>query len=328
MLIVGFHQPHLCLRGTTVAMYDYAYYNQKILGNKSVIFYCDDLPDNYPQNDITVIEKFLNSGIQLCAVNTAETHPGSDELNDAIEKLGINVLYITKAGYKDKRIATACKTVIQAIGCVPYSEAHGDVYSYGSQWLSDHCSQGKAPVVPYIACLPETEENLRSELDIPPDAIVFGRTGGRDTWNIPYANAVIKKALEVKDNIYFLFQNTPVNFMHPRIIHVKNTADLHYKTKFINSCDAMIHARIEGESFGLACAEFSIRNKPVITWKYSREKNHILTLGEKGIYYGTDQEMLDCLLNFVPEASKDFNCYREYSPENVMKLFNKVYLSD
>ena len=89
MLTVGFHQPHLCLRGTTVAMYDYAYYNQEILGNKSVVFYCEDLPDDFPQNDPSVIEKFRNSGIDLCAVNTAETHPGADELNAAIKKLGI-----------------------------------------------------------------------------------------------------------------------------------------------------------------------------------------------------------------------------------------------
>ncbi len=326
MLTVGFHQPHLCLRGTTVAMYDYAYYNQTILGNKSVVFYCEDLPDDYPKNDPTVIEKFRNSGIELCAVNTAETHPGADELNAAIEKLGVDVLYITKAGHKDERIATACKTVIQAIGCVPYSEAHGDVYSYGSQWLSDHCSQGKAPVVPYMVWLPETEEDLRSELGIPPDATVFGRTGGRDTWNLRFATPVIQEVLRLRSDIYFLFQNTPISFEHPRMIHVKNSGDLNYKTKFINSCDAMIHSRIEGESFGLACAEFSIRNKPVITWSKSAEKNHIVTLGDKGIYYDDAPQMLYALLNFVRNDQEDYNCYRDFTPEKVMQIFKKVYL--
>ena len=40
--------------------------------------------------------------------------------------------------------------------------------------------------------------------------------------------------------------------------------DLNYKVKFINTCDAMIHARAMGETFGLAVAEFSKKNKPVI----------------------------------------------------------------
>ena len=35
--IVVFSHNGICLRGTTVAMYDYADYNEKILGNTSII---------------------------------------------------------------------------------------------------------------------------------------------------------------------------------------------------------------------------------------------------------------------------------------------------
>ena len=41
--------------------------------------------------------------------------------------------------------------------------------------------------------------------------------------------------------------------------------DLNKKVEFISSCDAMIHARQMGETFGAAVSEFSIKNKPVIT---------------------------------------------------------------
>ena len=37
------------------------------------------------------------------------------------------------------------------------------------------------------------------------------------------------------------------------------------KEAFYRTCDAMLHARRDGETFGLAVAEFSVRNKPVIT---------------------------------------------------------------
>ena len=56
MVNIGFLANHLGLRGSEIALYDYAYYNQTILKNKSFIFY-DKMNDN---NDEQVIEKFKN----------------------------------------------------------------------------------------------------------------------------------------------------------------------------------------------------------------------------------------------------------------------------
>ena len=36
---IAFWDNGLCERGTTTALFDYAFYNQKILNNKSYIFY-------------------------------------------------------------------------------------------------------------------------------------------------------------------------------------------------------------------------------------------------------------------------------------------------
>jgi hypothetical protein len=36
---VAFYSPHLGLRGTEITMYDFADYNERILGNKSIIIY-------------------------------------------------------------------------------------------------------------------------------------------------------------------------------------------------------------------------------------------------------------------------------------------------
>ena len=137
------------------------------------------------------------------------------------------------------------------------NDPHGDVYAYVSQWLSEACSGGVHPYVPHIVDLPDEHDDLRGELGIPDDATVFGRTGGRDTWSLPFANDVIKLILEKKEKYYFIFQNTERFIEHERVFFIKSTANMNYKTKFINSCDAMIHARYEGESFGLACGEFS-----------------------------------------------------------------------
>ena len=36
---IAFYSPHLSERGTEIAMYDFAHYNEKILNNKSIIIY-------------------------------------------------------------------------------------------------------------------------------------------------------------------------------------------------------------------------------------------------------------------------------------------------
>lgn len=313
---IGFYEPHLCLRGTTVAMFDYAYYNQTLLNNESIIFY----EKNHKYNNSTTIEKF---SIFKCIP--------IDSIIDLEKKIVQNKcdsIYIIKGGWRDERIVNSCKTLIQAVGCAPESEKHGSVYAYGSYWLSKHCSDGRIPAVPLMVNLPSVDDDMRQHLGIPADAVVFGRNGGTDTWNLPFADSVLRNILDYRKDIYFLFQNTPISFSHKNIIHLPPTSNLYFKTKFINTCDAMIHARREGESFGLSCAEFSKRNKPVITWRESPERNHIEILGNKGMFYSNEKQMFDIINNFEKQPDKDWNCYRHYNPENIMKIFKKVYIDE
>ena len=97
------------------------------------------------------------------------------------------------------------------------------------------------------------------------------------------------------------------------------------KVEFINTCDAMIHSRERGETFGLTIAEFSTFEKPIITYSNSPEKNHINILGDKGFYYTNYNELYEILLNINPSV-KGYNCYTEFTPEKVMNKFKKVFL--
>lgn len=314
---IGFYQPHLCLRGTTVAMFDYAFYNQTILGNESIIFY----DKNHSLNNQTTIDKF---SIFKCV-----SIDGIHELDKNLQINNCDAVFIPKGGWKnDGRNSTVCKTLIQAVGMASAEEKHGSVYAYGSYWLSKVCSNNSIPAVPHMVDLPDINDDFRKELNISKDAYVFGRTGGQDTWNLNFSNEVIQKILDKRNDVYFIFQNTPLPFTHRKIIHIPSTSDMIFKTKFINTCDAMIHARYEGESFGLSCAEFSIRNKPVITWLGSKERNHIEILGDKGIYYNNKEEMYQKILNFEKKPDEDWNCYRDYYPDNIINIFKKVYIDE
>ena len=323
---IAFYSPHLALRGTEVTMYDFAHYNEKILGNESIIIYNDNNPANHP----TVIAKFAKRFKKVHSLKgpdfnfTWQSEHTVPLIDEVIEKEGCDALYMQKFGNNDGVFSTKCKTLVLVASQV--CEPHGDVYAYISDWLSQHVSGGKYPAVPSIVDLPEVEGDFRELLNIPESATVFGRSGGQDTWNLPWASQIVSDIVREREDIFFVFQNTPQFFMHPNIKYLPPTGDMEFKVKFINTCDAMLHARIEGESFGLSCAEFSLKNKPVITWAGSSDRNHIETLGEKGIYYMEPQELYYALTTFKKQPEKDWNAYRHFNPQDVMKIFDEVFL--
>jgi hypothetical protein len=100
-----------------------------------------------------------------------------------------------------------------------------------------------------------------------------------------------------------------------------------FKRKFINTCDGMIHARNQGETFGLSCGEFAVCEKPIITYGASKERNHLDVLGNKGIVYNDYEELYNIFKTFdrINYDMKE-NGYMFYTPENVMKIFKNVFL--
>jgi hypothetical protein len=233
-----------------------------------------------------------------------------------------------KGGEPDGVISSSAKNLINSVsGWWKPEWIHGDVYAMGSKWLSK-ITDYKIPYVPHIVHLPDHSFDMRDELGIPKDALVFGRNGGWDTFDLPFVKQSIVETLEKRNDIWFVFQYTEPFYKHERIIYLNPTADLNEKVRFINTSDVMIHARNIGESFGLSCAEFSIRNKPVITYYNSLERNHIDTLGEKGIYYENKKDIDHILLNIDKNEINrlEWNCYKDHSPENLVKKFKEIYL--
>ena len=141
--------------------------------------------------------------------------------------------------------------------------------------------------------------DLREELGIPKDALVFGRYGGEGTFDLKFVHKVIAQVARQNKNIYFLFMGTKPfvrkNIFRPykNIIFLPANTDLNYKTKFINTCNAYLHARKQGESFGIAIGEFSIKNKPILTWGGSDENSHLDILGDKALIYNNTDDLID-----------------------------------
>ena len=313
---IAFHTNEIGVRGTELSTFKFAHYNEKILKNESIYIAGVNGQFEHP----LAAQKFSNR------FHVRRYNQWSD-IDYILKEEKVDILYMQKGGEFDGKITQSVKTCIHAV--FQNHEPHGDVYAYISEWLSLKMTQGTAPFVPYIVELPEVFDDLREDLDIPPESLVFGRTGGPDQFDIPFVHQVIARALEERDDIYFLFLHTDKFIDHPRVIFLEPTADEEYKTRIVNSCDAMIHARRMGESFGLAIAEFSLRNKPVITAYGGADQAHLHMLGSKAVYYNDPQSLFNIFLNLKKGQfeDRDWNAYSEYTPELVMKKFKEVFLS-
>lgn len=315
---IAFHDNSLCLRGTTVAIYDWAYWTRHYLNVDPIIMY----DENHPANSVDAINKFKKEF-------SVFSYSNKSEIDKILSENECDYFLMEKGGSPDGVISTVSKNLVNAIsGHWQPNWIHGDIYAMGSKWLSK-ITNYEIPYVPYMVDLPDINEDMREELGIPKEALVIGRNGGSDTFDIPFVKQAIQVVLNERKDIWFVFQLTDKFIDHERVIFLPGSSDMNTKVRFINTSDAMLHARYVGESFGLSCAEFSIRNKPVITYEKSPERNHIDTLDEKGIYYENYSEILHILRNLDKKEinSLEWNCYQDYTPEKVVQKFKEVYLN-
>ena len=345
-LNIAFHTNQICLLGTEVSLFDYADFCEKFYGHKSIVIskknrIKDDASSNV--NQPLALKKFrIRFPLYL--------YDDISDIDKILRKEKIDVFYAQKRGDIDGIESRIVKTVIHTV--FKYYEPHGSVYAYISKWLSDVMTNGSSPYVPYMINLPRVKGNLREILQIPNDAIVFGRYGGMDSFDLNFVHELIIKTVHDNKDIHFIFMNTR-NFLnltdsflerlkskinpkfHPQIHFLPPTSSSEYKSKFINSCNAMLHARSRGETFGAAIGEFSIHNCPVITYAGAGSKkfesNHIALLDEKCFKYNNTEELRNILEDFRHHKDNFFNMdwdaySTEYSPKAVMDKFNNVFL--
>jgi len=314
---IAFWTPQLCERGTSISLYDYAYYNQILLNNKSFIFY----EKNNQNNNLQVINKFNKQFIVNPLINFEETE-------HYINKYDITHIYIIKYGLNDLQLSKIAKNCIHCV--FDCGQPHGEIYTSISNKVFNYNNNIK--VVPHMINLPNhpDEYNMREELNIPKNAVIFGGYGGKYSFNITWVQLLVYEVAKYFPNIYFLFANfAPFCLTLPNIIHLSTIIDTNEKVKFINTCDAMLWARMDGESFGISIGEFSSKNKPIIaTATNIGYTAHVEILKDKAIWYNDKESLLNILLSFNPEIEKkkDWNAYKDYTPEKVMKIFNETYL--
>lgn len=308
---IAFHCNQFSLRGTEVALYNYAKYNEEILGNKSVIF-------GSPSSDLSALDKFKERfEVVLMDFGSYEHYLKSNNFD---------FLYVIKMGVNDGYVINDIPTIVHTV--FRFNEPHGYRYVYVSDWLAK--DQGYNPEeysLPHICeKLPNSNNNLRNELGFKDTDTVFGYYGGSTEFNIEFVKESINEVTSKRNDLKFIFMNINKFTENSNVFFLPGTFDLSKKSSFVNTCNAMIHARSGGETFGLAISEFALENKPIITYALSGERSHIEILGERGIYYTNKDEVSDIFNNLGSYIKYNdyYFPYLKFSPEKIMEKFNRL----
>ena len=314
---VAFHSNSMSLRGSENALWDYANFNETVLGNQSVICHPSELES--AENPTFAKWKARFPLLSYCTRN---------ELSRRIKERGVEVLYQIKPGPFDGFVIPGVKNCIHSMFLS--DEFHGDAFAYVSRWCSKVMTGGEDSFVPHFVPKLESKMNLRGKLGIPARAKVFGRHGGVDTFNIPFVRKAVLQHAQKNSDDHFVFLNTEL------IRGTENLKNVHYlaptidpeeKAQFLGTCDAMLHARWHGETFGLAVGEFAVLGKPVITFGGSRERAHLDLLGNKALVYQNCGELEKILNSFEPRSATKTGYDELSDSRRVMGIFAEKFLS-
>jgi len=310
---VAFVVNSISFGGVEVAVYDYADYNETLLGNKSIVITRDFRHTYGP-----IYEKF-EKRFPVFYVKTRV------DINAVIKNQSVDVCYTQKSGELDEWGTDLCKSVVH---CVFMSkQPHGHVYSV----IHDDINRIHGthfPVVPYMVRVDDNNDSFREELGIPSNAVVVGRYGSASSFDLPFVHEAVVELLNRNPTMWFVCMATNHFASHDRIVYLPVTSELYVKRKMINTCDVMLHARHRGETFGLACGEFSVAGKPFLTWAHSHERAHIVNSKGQCCQYSNKEDILRIIeTNAWKSVDMSNSGYLDYTPEKVIAIFDKVFLS-
>ena len=348
-LNICFHTNEFNGRGTTIAIYDYAHYNEVILGHKSIFL--------VPRLDQTLrgisYERFDRRFGPIHMYDFKEPNA----MNEAARKLNCDIIYMMKGGAM--KAAPALWTHFSCYG-PPISvhgiftwEPHGAAFALLSDEqiktasLSAYESLVKEQRldnhwVPHIVTLPTlntTEVKLvrdldyRKQYDIADNVTVFCRHGGSGTFDIPWVQqTVCQIAKQYRQNVHFIFLGTRpwAQCTQRKNIHfIPETSSIVIKEAYFKACSAMLHGRSDGEMFSMAIAESSIHNLPIITKLVGGTPKQPVVLKHKAFIYENKTSLIaileEFILNGIPK-NVNYNAYEEYGPSAVMERFSRVFI--
>lgn len=309
------------IRGGHTTVEKYATHNERVLKNKSLILFEDGFDET--SAFFVGLKSMFTCVHKITSVEC---------LNAVVLEHTIDIVYHQIYGNAPSHLM--CTVRPNAVHAVFVASRFTERYASVSKTIAQN---GNVPWVPHIVDIRQqyvqTPENIRKQrfrakYGIPETAVVFGRHGGYTEFDIQYVQeCVTKLACAEASHIWFVFvQTAPFAPSCGHIIHTPSIWEEEEKCDFIAACDAMLHARQDGETFGMAIAEFSACSKPVIT-TIGRHNTH-LTLNPSAFVFKNTEELSTILLSFPRTIDEDLDMYtQKFNAETVMRTFEREFLS-
>ena len=185
-------------RAADTAAFDYADQGEQLLGFTAyiVLLSTDGAPAPLVER---FRDRFRDRVLEL-----------DSEIEDSLPLLqahGITHLYIYKFGHEARpSLAQLSGRGVRLLVHAAFDgrTPHGDAYARVSP-----CVRGGAPVVPHVVRRRDPDgPDLREELGIPYDALVFGRHGGYDGFDLPTAQQAVLRVAAAAPATFFIFAHT------------------------------------------------------------------------------------------------------------------------
>ena len=212
-----------------------------------------------------------------------------------------DIAYFLKYGLNDRKLIPGIPNLVQAV--FPSFQPHGTKYFYVSEWLagfmrSQHKNNLRGTLskitgtknsknfdyLPHCVDMPKPNFDMRNHLGIPNDAIVGIRYGGYKTFDIPWIKTWIMSELNKNLNFWFIAMNTEQFFDHERLLYLPTDVNKQNKANIIDAADFFLHARIQGETFGMSIVESLQVRTPVYAWIGGKDQNHLSLLSNDFLY--------------------------------------------
>jgi hypothetical protein len=315
--VIAFHTDSFNVRGTCVAIYDYAHYAELWYDVRAVI-----ISKKGGDHSVDAIRRFRSR----FPIDTYD-----DNLDSVLDRYGVDAVYGIVYGGHEEPIRTKRPLCIHCAFCMwnPYS----DIYLGVSDWVASKPESPEgAQFVPHIISLKPLPQHIISTYrkGIPKGHTVFGRIGGADVFN--FGHSVISRVVREREDVWFLLMNVNRWDDHPRIKVYPPTSNLLQKQLLISACDAMIVPELMGHTFGLSIAEFCRAGKPIVCLDRDASphfnRQHLDELGEHAHLFRTEEEFRSILLMDENDLNqKDTSkCYQQYRPHTVMDDFNRLII--
>lgn len=334
-----FHLNELNFRGTVASTFNYAHYAETLLGHESVILH----PVRRDLSSLPLFQERFPGAVYGYNGSETEDYVGGTLMRQLLVDAKCEWLYVVKYGTIQSSPSYPMSfqedlpTVVHAVFhlqfhgvriiCAPVNK-YLPYYLLGSEVVPHIVNAAPQPSV----AIEEAVQDFKEFMGIPSTALVVCGFGGGPSFNIPFALDAVAQllALHAPTSLHFLFAGVEVNIQHVSVTSLGPILNSTAKEVFLQSCHCLLHARAEGETFGLSVAEFSARNKPVLTHKgfdgqHASELEHVRILGSKGFYYSSQDDIVNTLTTWIKTGLPvgDFNAYKQFTPN---KVYDSSYL--